>query len=335
MGIQLSIVIPIYNVSRYLEDCLNPLVGKGEESIEILLIDDGSTDASAGLADRFAGSYQNVTVYHRANGGLSDARNFGLRKAAGKYVFFLDADDFLREDSIDVLLSAIGGRELDILLWDADLYDENGRRAREDRGYFHHTGAVKNCVCTGRRIIEDQLAYKNDYAITVWLGLYNREFLIRNQFWFERGLLHEDELWTQKVLLEAARVVYTGEALYCYRLRKDSIMRSGNQDFRKPIASLIYIYTSLLAYYDWKVEDADFRKKLKGNTVKRYLHMIGTYPVSRYPELMKRIDQKALLRSASSKKDQLRALILMLSIRGYCGGTRLLRRNQRAERCIL
>lgn len=323
----LSVVVPVYNVEDYVETCVRSLLPvEASEEIEILLIDDGSTDHSGELCDQLASSYANVQVYHKANGGLSDARNYGMHRADGEYIVFIDSDDFVREDMMNRILPVLRKGKVQVLLWDADMYDEKGAPAGMDSSYYHHLGAPANKICSGQKIIESQLAFRNDYVTTVWLGAYRRQFLLDNNFWFEKGLLHEDEMWTQKVLIEAQKVVYLKEAFYGYRVRKDSIMRQTNKNYQRNIECLIYIHSSLYVYYGWKVKDSAFRKKLKGNTTKRYLHMIGKYEVWRYPELVSRINRKQIYKNASTKKDRIRAMILRGSVKGYCKVVKLLKR---------
>lgn len=322
MEIQMSIILPIYNVSKYLEKCMASIVGKYEEKIEILLIDDGSTDESGILADQFQNFYRNVRCYHKANGGLSDARNYGLLKAKGKYVFFLDSDDFVIKSTIDILMSKIEEEDLDVLLWDADLYDEEGSKCDISSAYYHHLGVLQEETYTGKEIIEAQLDYRNDYVTTVWLGLYKRDFLLDNNLFFEKGLLHEDEMWTQKVLILASKVRYIQETLYCYRIRSNSIMRQIDKDYTRNIESLIYIYSSLFSYYDWKIDDVKFKNRLKGNIVKRYLHQIAKYNVANYPVLCKRINRKQLFVYSATFKDRIRSLLLLCSVHLYCQASR-------------
>lgn len=318
MGVQISIILPIYNVSKYLGRCMESIVGKHEEKIEILLIDDGSTDESGIIADQFQINYKNVKCYHKTNGGLSDARNFGLLRANGKYVFFLDSDDFVKESTIDILMSKIEEEDLDVLLWDADLYDENNFKCNISSAYYHHKGIQRGQTYTGKEIIEAQLNYRNDYVTTVWLGLYRREFLLNNNLYFEKDLLHEDEMWTQKVLVLASKVKYVQESLYCYRIRSNSIMRKNDKNYTRNIECLIYIYSSLFSYFDWKIVDVKFRNRLKGNIVKRYLHTITQYNVANYPMLCKRINKWQLFVYSTTIKDKIRALILLFSVHFYC-----------------
>ena len=182
-------------MAKYLDACMKTIIGKNEDSVEILLIDDGSTDDSGKIADLYAACNKNVKTYHKKNGGLSDARNYGLQRAKGKYVFFLDSDDFVKDEMIDVLVEALSMNDLEILLWDADIYDQYGNKMKVDSRYYHHMGVKERTFCTGQKVIESQLACRNDYVTTVWLGLYNRAFLINNNFWFEKDLLHEDYEW--------------------------------------------------------------------------------------------------------------------------------------------
>lgn len=323
----LSIVVPVYNVEDYVETCVRSLLcGTSLHETEILLIDDGSTDQSGVICDQLAASLENVQVYHKKNGGLSDARNYGMHRACGDYIVFIDSDDFVREDMMDRILPILREKKLQVLLWDADMYDEAGNPADMDSSYYHHLGTPSGKILSGQKIIESQLAYRNDYVTTVWLGVYGRQFLLDHNLWFEKNLLHEDEMWTQKVLIEAKRVLYLKEAFYGYRVRENSIMRKSNKNYQKNIECLIYIHRSLYAYYDWKVKDQQFCKKLKGNTTKRFLHMIGKYEVCRYPNLLARIDRGQILKNANTRKDRIRAMILRCSPRAYCLVVKLLKR---------
>ena len=95
---RITVIVPVYNVEKYIDRCVRSLVMQTYENTEILLVDDGSTDNSGKLCDAYAAEYGNVTTFHKPNGGLSDARNFGLERAAGKYVIFVDSDDWIEPD---------------------------------------------------------------------------------------------------------------------------------------------------------------------------------------------------------------------------------------------
>lgn len=318
MKIILSIVIPVYNVAKYIPDCLQNIINKHPEEVEIILVDDGSTDSSGEVIDRYALEYMNVNAYHKKNGGLSDARNYGLMKASGKYVFFYDSDDFVTDTFLEEIFGVLDDEIIDVLLWDADVYDEYGKKTNIDSSYYHHNGLENNGIYTGQEVIQNQLLDHNNYVTTVWLGAYSRSFLLDNNLWFEKGLLHEDELWTQKVLLHSKRVKYLKKEFYCYRKRINSIMNPAEKDWSRNIEALIYSFSTLPTYYDFVVKDQSFKKMLKGNTTKRYLHMIGKYRLSRYPELINRVNRKQLIIDANTKKDKIRAIILYFNINLYC-----------------
>lgn len=315
----ISIIIPVYNVEKYISECIKSIIEKNTlNEIEILLIDDGSTDSSGDICDWYYNE-ENIRVYHKENGGLSDARNYGLLRATGKYVFFLDSDDIIVPGAIDRMHEIIKDKDIDALLWDAVILDETGEISKnQNKGYYVHSALDQMIHYTGIQIIEKQLKKNNDYVTTVWLGLYRRELLLKEHIWFERNLLHEDELWTQKVLVCAKDVLYLKEKLYCYRRRENSIMNKTDQNFKKNIESLIYIYSVLPAYLDWKISDEEIVKKIKSNIAKRYLHMIYKYNVYKYPNLSKKIKKIELFKDAGNKIDKCRTAILIININWYC-----------------
>ena len=316
--ILISIIIPVYNVEKYVDECIKSILeGNRLDQIEILLIDDGSTDSSGSICDNY--SSEKVKVYHKINGGLSDARNYGLLRANGKYVFFVDSDDIISPGAINKLYELIKKEDVDVVLWDAIIIEEDGEISQnQDDEYYVHHGLKKMSHYTGIEIIEKQLKKNDDYVTTVWSGLYRKELILSEHIWFEKGLLHEDELWTQKVFICAKDIFYLKEQIYFYRKRTNSIMNQVEKNFEKNIQSLIYIYSTLPIYLDWKLDDKQFIKKMKGNIAKRYLHMIFKYNVSNYPSLSKRINKMEILKDAGNSIDKLRALILIININLYC-----------------
>ena len=123
---KVSIVVPIYNVERYLEKCLDSLVGQTYENIELILVNDGSTDRSLEIAKRYADRYEQIFLTSQANGGLSKARNTGIALAQGEYLCFLDSDDWLEFDTVQKIVSLMEKDDLDLCLFGANgyLFDE-------------------------------------------------------------------------------------------------------------------------------------------------------------------------------------------------------------------
>ena len=115
----LSVIIPVYNVERYLGRCIDSLLNtKGIENTEIILVDDGSTDESGRIADSYAEKHAVISCYHKENGGLSDARNYGLNRAKGRYVFFCDSDDMVVPGKFCKVIEDLAKSDADVLLWD-------------------------------------------------------------------------------------------------------------------------------------------------------------------------------------------------------------------------
>lgn len=318
--ILLSIIIPIYNVEAFLSVCIDSVLSllSGDQT-EVILVDDGSTDRSGEIAEDYASRYNGITVIHDKNQGLSHARNRGLSQARGDFVFFLDSDDMIDPEAMHSVMLSLDAFDGDLVLWDARLIKENGEPFDgEGSQYYTHTGLVPFAKSTGEDCILLQLIDHRDYISTVWLGAYRRDFLMQNNFLFENGLLHEDELWTPKVLLAARSVCYFPLKLYLYRIREASITRS-QQGHDKNIRCLIYIFESLYKYYDMKLNNNNkLCKLLKGNLSARYLHMISRYNAYLYPDLFKKIDRRCILKNARGIKNRLRAILLLTSGRLYC-----------------
>lgn len=313
----LSIVLPIYNVEKYLEKCLKSILdNKKSDEIEILLIDDGSTDNSSDICDDFASRYKNIIAYHKENGGLSDARNYGLFKATGKYVWFVDSDDLITPNAINVIIDILAKKDVDILLGDAEIIDENGNIINNSVFEYKHKGLKDNCIYDGKDIIIKQIEKNDYYQTTVWLGVYKKSFLIKNALLFEKGLIHEDEMWSPKVFLNSQKIIYIKKNIYYYRIRENSIMRERKNN-EKHINAFIYIFSTLTDYILWKVEDKELQNILNDNISKRYLHAIAAWEFVKYPKLMKKVDRKKIYKQSKSKKNTIRAMILAISPKLY------------------
>ena len=282
----LSVIIPVYNVEKYLSECIESV--RGYPDTEMILVDDGSTDNSGDICDSFQD--KNIIVVHKENGGLSAARNTGLQLAKGKYIYFMDSDDYIT--NFGKILDYISVKECEILLFDG-IGEE----------YYTHHGLKENTRYTGMECIETQLETYKDYPTTVWLGVYRREYLLKNDFFFEENLLHEDELWTQKVLINAKDIYYMHEKLYFYRQRENSITDKTGE---KNLSDLIYIFGKMYEYTDSRL--------IKANISKRYLHAIVKFKAWKYDL---KIDKQKIFSNAVGF-DKVRALVLLMNTKWYC-----------------
>ena len=310
----LSIIIPVYNSGRYLERCIDSIlrtnsIGKAE----ILIIDDGSEDDSGRIADGYAKAYSNITVFHKENSGPSDSRNFGLFKAIGKYVFFCDSDDEVVPDKLSDVISLIERIDADVVLWDSRLIDEDDKPLNrpDNEDYIHKCLSSTSGIITGRQYQEKQFAVKSNYPATVWCGVYLRDYLINNDMFFVKEIIHEDELWVTKVLTGVTSVKYLPETVYCYRIRKGSITNPLTSDRTKHIESLLYIYPELYKHCEEKFSGDPILRLIEGKLTQRYLYMIFKYDFHRsgYGKL---IDKKKLWKTSIRIKDKCKVILLML-----------------------
>ncbi len=216
-GTKLSIVIPVYNLEAYIAGCMDSVLRDGNKAAEILLIDDGSTDNSPGICDRYAKEHPNVRVIHKSNGGASEARNTGIRNASGDYIMFIDGDDLLEEGAVDVIIRELDGvTELYTFNY-YDYYEENKEKKAvkhlEQAGLYDRDGSI-----TG------DLFYTVPALPMPWLYVIKREFLQKHRLYMKTGLLDEDEEWSARLFARVSKVRVLDIYAYLYRRnRADSL----------------------------------------------------------------------------------------------------------------
>ncbi|HEM5503954.1 glycosyltransferase [Streptococcus suis] len=231
---QFDIIVPIYNIENELEACLESLRNQTYNNFTVLMIDDGSTDSSAIIAQKYANEDQRFNYFFKENGGLSDARNFGLDKANHDYILFIDGDDFIEASTLEFLNKKLDEYNLDVLEFNG-WYFENGHKTALFNSHYIDSGIVKK----GSVFFVDNLKAGCMYS-AVWLKVVNRKWLQETGLIFEKGLLHEDELWTPQLYLNAERVMYIDTPLYNYVQRQGSIMHQVNRDKNVQDAREIY-----------------------------------------------------------------------------------------------
>ncbi len=142
----ISIIVPVYNVERYMERCLDAVVKQTYKNLEVILVDDGSEDRSGSICDRYASEDARFKVVHHQNGGLSAARNTGIKKATGEYITFIDPDDSITEDYIEYLYNLINKHEADLAICAIEEITESGKTHNYGEGYFEKKLTPENCL---------------------------------------------------------------------------------------------------------------------------------------------------------------------------------------------
>lgn len=229
----ITVIIPIYNVEKYLRECLDSVLAQTYTNLEILLVDDGSTDGSGAICDEYAGKDSRIRVIHQENGGLSAARNTGLDAARGEYVSFVDSDDVVGPHFIEVLYDALiqVGVQLSLCCF----------RRFVDGQPFGKENSIHGQICWSRREAIHELTKtdENPRAELVsvsWNKLYHRSLF--EHLRFPVGKLHEDEFVILPLLLQVERVVKCEDVLYFYRQRSESITGSNQQQNPKHLEVL-------------------------------------------------------------------------------------------------
>lgn len=207
-----TVIIPIYNIENVLEECVTSVLKQTYSNLEILLVDDGSTDKSAAICDRFAEQDKRVNALHKSNGGLSDARNYGLAHAHGKYIFYLDGDDWLTDNAIQLLRETAEQHHADIVQCEYYYAYETYLLTRKSQGSiieFSKEDALKELISNGR--------IKN----FAWANLIKKE--LAEKVLFLKGKYFEDSYWKYKIIDYSTKFIYLPQPLLYYRQRGNSI----------------------------------------------------------------------------------------------------------------
>lgn len=215
---KISVIIPAYKVEAYIGKCIESVAGQTYDNMEIILVDDGSPDRCGEICEEYAQKDARIKVVHRQNGGLSAARNSGLEAATGKYVLFVDSDDYIHKNMVERMYNVAVEKQADVVVCDYMKVDEG-----EEAAQTQESGDVIEITDENRL---DYMFGNTKIVFTVtWNKLYKRD-LFQN-IRFPEGKVHEDEFVTYKILHLAEKVYYLKEELYYYVQRKSSIMGEG------------------------------------------------------------------------------------------------------------
>ena len=234
-----SIVIPVYNAEKFLDSCIESIINNSAD-LEIILVDDGSKDLSGQICDRYSDKHEFIKTYHIENGGAGNARNFGLSKATGDYVIFVDSDDSLTEGFFSEIDAYCENDNYDVIFFDAVKIFENGYTEPMAEGFVPDriTGQSKEEVL-------DHISSCNKFPASPWGKIIRREFLIDNYIVFITGRLSEDVDWTIRILMSAEKFGFYEGGKYQYKYNSQSVSHN-LKNKKKNAGDLIYIIASWL-----------------------------------------------------------------------------------------
>ena len=245
-AVKVSVVVPVYNVESYLRECLDSICAQTLEDIEIICVNDGSTDSSPSILRTYAEADKRIRIIDQENGGLSAARNSGMAAAVGEYLYFCDSDDYILKDTLAVLYREAKEKELDILLFSGESFFERPELEKK-LGRYRDYYKCEALSCRSGAELFDELWRIDRFRPSIPLQFYRRQFLIEAQLSFMKGLISEDELFTPFALLKAQRAASTADVFYMRRFRADSIMTSAPK--HQKFDSLFTIFAKLSAEY--------------------------------------------------------------------------------------
>lgn len=273
----ISIVVPVYKVENEIDRCVKSLLSQTYTNIEIILVDDGSPDNCPKICDDYAKKDGRVSVVHKQNGGLSDARNAGLKVATGEFILYVDSDDYIDEDACQRLIDVASNCSVDIIVGGAVVH--NGKPNERMEQHSFQAGEI----CDAKEFIKKAIVMHEWYA-PAWLNMYRRRFLLDSELYYKKGIYFEDMEMLPRVFLAANKVAVMGGTFYHYVIRKNSIMTSSRDSIMEK--------NSIQNLSDWKirfdkVENKDLQRFLYGMLIRCYLHECRVYHIAewRIPEV--------------------------------------------------
>lgn len=242
---KVSVIIPVYNVSKYIERCLLSVLNQTWQDLEVILVDDCTPDNSMEIVEAVIASHlRGITVRllkHEKNRGLSAARNTGICDALGEYLFFLDSDDYIPENAIELLANIAKLNKPDFVIGN---YEVTGTKRWApslslDTGYYEGNDFILSNYISGK------------WYVMAWNKLMNRSFLIQNELYFQEGMVHEDDLWSFKLANIALSMSVVNEVTYFYFIQPVSIMRAPSMyNLECRVLVLGYIFDIIQASQD-------------------------------------------------------------------------------------
>jgi len=300
-----SIIIPVFKVEKYLKRCIDSIISQTYKNIEIILVDDGSDDNCPKICDEYKKIDSRIVVIHKKNGGLSDARNYGIKEAKGEYITFVDSDDTIEQNYVDCLLETLLKNNADISVCGYMVKYDNGKEIPNANG--------KQMILNSKETLENML-YQRDFNVASWAKLYKRSLF--NKIEFPVGKIHEDAFTTYKLVMKSKRIACDLKPLYNYMIRSNSILTG---DFSEKKLLVIDAYDEMGKAISKKYNDLE-SAIIRGKVYARISclrQMINCKP--RLKELEKSIRKEILLYKKNilfdkktDKRDKIAILTLML-----------------------
>lgn len=307
MGVKFSIVIPIYNASAYLRECVDSVLCQTYDKYEIILVNDGSTDDSFEICKEYAAENRSIKAYSKENEGLSATRNYGLSICQGDYIVFLDSDDYIESESLQKFNAVIEKTGADIVASYAYHVDTDGN-PRKSRPFLTDAESPMS----GTEFFKKSL-YQNNMRACAPFYITSKKLIDKYNLRFQRGLYHEDELWTPKLLFYADKVVDLQFFFYNYRLSNtQSITRDPSKKMKRAMDRM-QIACELSDFFSMhKQKQYDC---FQDNIAAQYMYAVYD---GNLIDAEKKVDRFFPIKHAKTRKNIVKGLIFALSPRLAC-----------------
>lgn len=264
-----SIIVPVYNVESWLNKCIDSLLEQSYKNIEILLINDGSTDKSGSICDEYLNKSSIIKVFNNENRGLSYSRNFGIKNSKGKYIMFVDSDDFISDVNIvENLVKILEEEKSDFIYTSYCRFDDG----KEDVVTENLPINIGDNEIEGKSGVEvlSLLISKNSYHHAAYLKICERDFLINNNLYFKEGIYHEDAEWTPRLFYYSKKISLYDKPYYMRRMRENSIITTTNEiSISKKINDRLNIAYDLIGFFN-TLSEGNIKKIIINDFVRMY-----------------------------------------------------------------
>ena len=305
---KLSIIIPAYNVENNISTCIESLFIQGIEDFEVIIINDCSTDNTAAEIERLMQKYSDIIYINKpTNSGLSDTRNVGMERARGEYIMFLDSDDYLEPMSLKMLFQQIKKHGSADVIYFKYIVQKN-EVSEVKRGYVSDSNRLYLSV----EFLKNEMN-KRHFPVPACFALYRRAFLKEYNITFKTGILHEDELWSPTVLVNAKTVLTTDVLVYHYMIRENSITQK--KDRTKNGLDILIVCKDLLELSK-NIENDKIRRLMLNHIAMLYMKGCCIGNLFRKP-YNKKIDRTLPLRCSYFFVDKLKSIIFAISFKTY------------------
>ena len=305
--ILISIIVPIYKVEKYLDECVQSIIKQYNERIEVILVDDGSPDSCGKMCDEYAQEYDRIKVIHKENGGLSSARNAGLKIATGKYIVFVDSDDMLDDNALNTITKSLDDK---ILLYSYEFSQIDNQSEFIKRYDARFEEGIINVL----KFIQGYYERNNGLAWAAWQSVYRRDIIEKNNITFPEGRNAEDvDFYMQYVMaIKNENMMYSAESIVKYRTnREGSIMTEMKPKTMKNILEVYSKYAN--------VEDTAISEIFSNIYVSGLNYIVKTKNKKLLEEMLPLIDKKIIYRATGGKQKTIASAIKIFGVKNVLG----------------